>query len=399
MQTSNDRTLRGIYWGIYLVFIYGNITMKLTNLQVKNIRFNGNSQKIFDGRGLYLYVTKSGKYWRYKYSFANREKLLSIGVYPEITLKVAREIHEEARVLLRKGICPCTEKQKNKLALKQKAKNTFAELAQEWYDFKRPEWSNPKHAQQVINTLTTYAFPFIGKHPITDIEAMQIMDILNKVKDKPETCTRLKQRISAVFDYASLPNPGKVKKVKHHLALPANELAEFYANLRQYHCPKVQLGIQLLMLTFVRSSELRKAEWSEIKGNEWHIPGERMKKRIPHIVPLSDWALEILAELRKLHNSHLLFPADSDLKKPTNENTFLLAMQRMGYKNKAVPHGFRAMASSILNESGLFAPDVIERQLAHAERNKVRAAYNRADYMEQRQEMMQWYSDYLRERW
>lgn len=385
--------------------------MKLKSLQVRNLKYEGRERKVFDGKGLYLLITKSGKYWRYKYNFAHREKKLCIGVYPDISLKEAREMHEDARMLLRKGICPCTEKQKNKLALKQKAENTFAELAQEWYELKRPEWSNPKHAQQVINTLTTYAFPFIGKFPITDIEPMQVMNVLNKVKDKPETCTRLKQRITAVFDYAvytgratnnpaqSLPNPGKVKKVKHHLALPANEIAEFYENLRQYHCPKVQLGIRLLMLTFVRSSELRKAEWSEIKGTEWHIPEERMKMRKPHVVPLSDWALETLAELRELHSSHLLFPADNNLKKPTNENTFLLAMKRMGYKDRAVPHGFRSMASSILNESGLFAPDVIERQLAHTEKNAVRAAYNRADYMVQRKEMMQWYSDYLKERW
>ncbi len=153
------------------------------------------------------------------------------------------------------------------------------------------------------------------------------------------------------------------------------------------------------MLTFVRPSELRKAQWSEFNGNEWHIPEERMKMGRPHIVPLSDWALETLDGLRKIHNSDFLFPANNSIHKVINESAFLLTMQRIGYKNKAVPHGFRAMASSILNESGLFAPDVIERQLAHIDKNAVRAAYNRADYMEQRKEMMQWYSDYLKERW
>ncbi len=385
--------------------------MRLTNLTIKQMQYTGKDKKVFDGRGLYLHITKSGKYWRYKYNYANKEKKLSIGVYPEVTLKMAREAHEEARALLRKGICPCAEKQRAKMEIRKKFKNTFEEIAKEWYEFKRPEWSSHKTAQRAINTLTIYAFPYVGKTPIADIQPMEIMELLNQVKDKPETCTRLKQRISAVFDYAihtgrtvnnpaqSLPNPGRVKKVTHRLALPADEIGEFYSRLREYHCPKAQLGIRLLMLTFVRSSELRKAEWSEIKGNEWHIPEERMKMRRPHIVPLSDWALETLEELKQLHNSHLLFPSDRNNQKPINESAFTLAMQRIGYKGKAVPHGFRSMASSILNESGLFAPDVIERQLAHVEKNEVRAAYNRAEYMEQRREMMQWYSDFLQARW
>lgn len=239
------------------------------------------------------------------------------------------------------------------------------------------------------------------------------MDILNKIKDKVETCKRLKQRISAVFDYAvctsrlsnnpvqSLPNPAKGKKVKNHLSLPVDEIPVFYKKLRTYHCKQAQLGIRLIMLTFFRSSELRKAQWSEFKGNEWHIPAERMKKRLPHVVPLSDWALETLKELnsREFNKSILLFPSKLSSEKPVNENIFIKAMQKIGYKDKAVPHGFRAMASSILNESELFSPDVIEKQLAHSERNKVRPAYNRAEYMEKRHEMLQWYSDFLKKHW
>ncbi|MDP8052467.1 tyrosine-type recombinase/integrase [Pasteurella atlantica] len=390
--------------------------MKLTNLQIKNETFNNKNRKLFDGQGLYLHITKSGKYWRYKYNYANREKLLSLGVYPEVSLKMARELHFEARALLRKGLCPCTEKQKYKKQITVEFNNTFEKIAKEWYEFKRPDWSNPKHAQQVINTLTDYTFPFIGKYPITEITPVQVMNILNKIKDKAETCKRLKQRISAVFDYAvytgrlssnpvqSLPNPAKGKKVKNHLSLPADEIPEFYKKLRTYHCQQAQLGLRLIILTFVRSSELRKAQWSEFKGNEWHIPAERMKKRLPHIVPLSDWALETLEELKELNSkeankSTLLFPSKLSPQKPVNENIFIKAMQQIGYKDKAVPHGFRAMASSILNESELFSPDVIERQLAHSERNKVRAAYNRAEYMEKRHEMMQWYSDFLKKHW
>lgn len=384
--------------------------MKLTDLKIKKANYQSKDFRLFDGHGLYIHICRSGKYWRYKYTFAGREKKLCIGVYPEVSLKMAREAHFDARALLRQGKCPATEKQREKLRVKQQLANTFEEIAHEWYEHKRPEWSNPKHAQQVINTLTAYAFPYIGTYPISEITAMEVLNLLNRIKDRPETCTRVKQRVTAVFDYGiatgrtnsnpaqALPNPGRVKRVQHRLALPSDEITTFYRQLRQDDCIKTQLGLCLLMLTFVRSSELRNAQWSEIKGNEWHIPKERMKMRRQHIVPLSDWALEILDRLKSLHNSSFILPA-KNRQKPVNENFFGSAMHRLGYKGKATPHGFRAMASTILNESGLFIPDVIERQLAHIEKNAVRAAYNRAEYLPQRHEMMQWYSDFLRLRW
>lgn len=192
--------------------------------------------------------------------------------------------------------------------------------------------------------------------------------------------------------------------MKHFLALPANEIHDFYAKLKAHPCRQAQVGIQLLMLTFVRPSELREAQWSEFQGNEWPIPKERMKKGREHIVPLSDWTMELLEELRNFTgNSPLLFPAQRKNDRGTNnsvhKNYFVFVIQRIGFAEKAVPHGFRSMASGILNESGLFSADAIELQLAHVDKNVVRATYNRAEYLEQRQEMMQWYSDYLKERY
>ncbi len=151
--------------------------MKLTSLQVKNVKYEGKDRKIFDGKGLYLHVTRSGKYWRYKYSFAKREKKLCIGVYPDITLKVARDMHEDARTLLRKGICPCAEKQRHKQELKQQNSNTFSKIAFEWYEFNLPKWKSKKTAQRAINTLKTYAFPYIGETVMTNISPMEMIKL------------------------------------------------------------------------------------------------------------------------------------------------------------------------------------------------------------------------------
>ncbi len=386
--------------------------MKLTSLKVKHLQYEGRDRKVFDGQGLYLHITKSGKYWRYKYHFAKREKKLSIGVFPEVSLKMAREAHQDARALLRKGICPCAEKAKNKLIISQCHENTFDVIAKEWYDYKLPHWKSVTHARRTLSILQNNINPHLGNIPITEISPMQVMDVLNNVKETPETCKRAKQLISSVIDYAvqtgratynpaqSLPSPAVVKKKKHYLALPVDEIGEFFDCLKTHPSQKAILGMRLLMLTFVRPSELKNAKWSEIGGDEWHIPEERMKMRRPHVVPLSDWALETLEELKGITGeSPYLFPATRDNQKPAGKNFFFYAIRRIGYANKAVPHGFRSLASSILNESGAFSADAIERQLAHVEKNAVRAAYNRAEYMEQRREMMQWYSDFLKARW
>lgn len=384
--------------------------MRLTEAIIRTMPLPKKPRKVFDGGGLYLLLTPSGKYWRYRYRFYGKERTLALGVYPEVGLKSARHAHREAKVMLGNGIDPITNKKRLKSEKRAMLGNTFAEIAREWHELKLPEWKNAKHAQQVINTLETYAFPLIGHIPVSAILPLSVFDVLKSVSDKPETANRLKQRINAVFEHAILTGratfnpaasmPRIVKRQKEHQpALPKELIPEFFYRLSLYPNRMTQLALQLLILTFVRVGELRQGEWSEIQNNEWHIPAEKMKMKRPHIVPLSDWSLEILAELKSLNNTeNLRWIILGNKKQPMSDNTLAVAMKRMGYKDIAVPHGFRAMASSILNESGLWNPDAIERQLAHKEANKVRAAYNRAEYLEERHRMMQWYADFIKER-
>nr|WP_312854429.1 tyrosine-type recombinase/integrase [Paludibacterium denitrificans] len=264
----------------------------------------------------------------------------------------------------------------------------------------------------MIESLQNDAFPDLGKIAVSDITAPQILTTIRKIESRGaiETASRVLQRIGAVLRYAvqtgrldtnpaqSLSGTLTTSKVEHMPALPRAELPEFYRRLAVANLYEpTRIAMHLLMLTFVRPGELRAARWEEIDLDraEWRIPAERMKMRAPHIVPLSRQALTLLSSLQSLTGrGALLFPAMTDHAKPMSENTLSYAMGRMGYKGIATPHGFRALASTTLNEEG-FDPDVIERQLAHAERNKVRAAYHRAEYLDERRKMMQWWADFL----
>ncbi len=384
--------------------------MRLKDIQIRHLPLPEKPRKLFDGGGLYLHLTPSGKYWRYRYRFFGKNRTLALGVYPAVSLKEARRTHMEAKLLLAKGIDPSKEKQRRRSELRAAAGDTFEAIALEWYKVNRPQWTSARHAQNILVALRTYVFSRIGHFPVGNISPPMITDLLTakEIKGKNETAKRVRQYISTVFSYAirtgrGTYNPalvtaqiGKGRQVVHRPALPQSMIGEFFARLDDYPNKVAQLGLRLLVLTMVRSGELLGAEWAEIEGNEWHIPAEKMKMRRPHVVPLSDWALETLDELRQLRKaeSPLLFTGNRN--KPVGQNIFTIAMTKMGYRNIAVPHGFRAMASSILNESGLWNPDAIERQLAHQQNNKIRAAYNRAEYMEERHKMMQWYSDFIK---
>lgn len=368
------------------------------------------TKKIFDAHGLHLHIFPNGsKRWRYHYYIFGKNKILALGVYPAMSLKEAREAHEEARALLRKGIDPCAEKQRRKLQRKNELfGNSFAEVAKEWCEINKYKWNNQKHIYKVHHSLNNFVFPYIGKLPINSITPMQILRVLERLKDRAETLYKTKQRIKAIFDYAIITgrcpyNPASVipqivkRQTVNQPSLPKERLVEFFIKLEAYRSPVIRLTFKLLIITFLRNSELRLGEWSEINGNEWHIPAERMKMKKPHIVPLSNWALDILNELKSLSKNHLIIHGAT--RKPISDNTLAVAMRRMGYQGIATPHGFRAMASTILNESGLFSSEAIERQLSHTEQNKVRAAYNRGDYLEERHQMMQWYSDYIKKQY
>ena len=384
--------------------------MPLSDTAVRQAKFNGKPKKLSDEKGLFLLVNQSGKYWRLKYRHGGKEKTLALGVYPEVALKEARAKRDEARRLIAEGIDPGLARKKEKIATRLASESSFEALAREWHQSQLARWSQG-HATRVIESLEVDAFPDLGLVPVAELTAPMMLDALREVEKRGETETagRVLQRISAVMRYAiqtgrASYNPAqdlkgalKAAKKEHRPALPRAELPEFFRRLAAEPLnPATRLAFHLLMLTMTRPGEVRESRWDEfdMERAEWRIPAERMKMRAPHIVPLSRQALAVLDELRPLTgHCELLFPSERKLTNPMSENTLSYAMGRMGYKGIACPHGFRALASTTLNEEG-FDPDVIERQLAHAERNKVRAAYHRAEYLEDRRKLLQWLADF-----
>jgi integrase len=384
----------------------------LTDTKIRNARPRQKPYKLTDSAGLYLHIQPSGaRYWRLKYRFGGREKVLALGVYPGVSLKQARAGRDSAKETLAAGQDPVLIRKRERRDRETAAANTFETLAREWLDHQCNRWI-PDHSARVLHSLEVDIFPALGTLPITDVTAQELLAALKRIEKRgaTETAHRVLQRCSAVFRYgiASGRCPGnpaadlrgalKPHKRNHRAALSEKQLAEFFGKLKEYTGrPETRIGLRLIALTFVRPGELRAAEWSEfdVEKAEWRIPAARMKMRAPHIVPLSRQAIEALEELRPLTGSgQLLFPNQSEHDRPMSENTLLYALYRMGYHSRATAHGFRATASTILNEQG-FRPDVIERQLAHAERNKVRAAYHRSEYLEERRVMMQHWADYL----
>lgn len=386
--------------------------MALTDLAIRQAKPQEKPYQLADGEALYLEVTPAGgKRWLYRYRYLGKPCKLALGKYPVVSLAEAREKATAARKLVAEGMNPGEAKKAAKVAAKEASANAFELLALEWYEKQQPRWT-ADHARRVLESLQNDAFPDLGRIAITDISAPQILATVRKIEKRGaiETAGRVLQRISAVLRYGvqtgrlainpalSLSGALTTAKVTHRPAMPRGELPEFYRRLAAANLYEpTRIAMYLLALTFVRPGELRAARWDEfdIERAEWRIPAERMKMRAMHIVPLSQQALDLLARLRPLSgHGALLFPAMTDHDKPMSENTLSYAMGRMGYKDVATPHGFRALASTTLNEEG-FAPDVIERQLAHAERNKVRAAYHRAEYLDERRKLMQWWADFM----
>lgn len=385
--------------------------MPLTDTAIRQAKCSDKPIKLSDSAGMYLLVNKTGKYWRLDYRYLGKRKTLALGVYPDTSLKDARARRDAARKLLADGTDPGEARKEEKRAQHIAAANSFEMIAREWHKNEQPRWSKG-HADRVIESLEADIFPDLGRQPISTLTAPSILETIRKIEKRGaiETAGRVLQRVGAVMRYAIQTgrverNPAadlvgalSASKVEHRPALPRGELREFYRRLavEPLH-PATKIAMHLLIYTFVRPGELRAARWEEfdLARAEWRIPAERMKMRAPHIVPLCQQALALLEELRPLTGRYAqLFPAMTDYDRPMSENTLGYAMGRMGYKGTATPHGFRALASTVLNEEG-FDPDVIERQLAHAERNKIRAAYHRAEYLNERRKMMQWWADYL----
>lgn len=369
--------------------------------------------KMRDGKGLYLEVRPTGKkVWRYRYRIGPDEQTFTIGdcgdAADEFTLEAARTARDEARKLVKQGTHPKQYRAAAKAATVLEGRNTFRAVAEDWYTESAVHWS-ARYAGQVRAALDQQILPAIGDRPIRSITSANLLPIIKGKKAHATSAILLQQWMGAIFRYAirhlytdSDPTyavRGVVKRapVKHRKPIPRSGIPVVTKALKEeVGSRRMALALRLLMLTFVRPGELRGAKWSEfdLDGALWRIPEERMKKREPHLVPLSSQALEVLRELKRMAGkSEWLLPSSRNPRQPVNERTMAQAMERIiagGY----TPHGFRATASTILNEMG-FASDLIERQLAHSDRDKTRASYNHAQFLERRAEMMQGYANLL----
>lgn len=386
----------------------------LSDAKARNAKPKSKPYKIADGDGLFLVIRPSGsKYWRLKYFFGGKEKLLALGVYPEVSLADARERRAQARKVLAAGNDPGEVRKEAKRLATQKSANAFEVIAREWLEMRKHEWT-PGHIRAKCCQVETHVLPKLGKRPIAEITAPEVLAMARVVEGRGtlHTARRVMQVTGQIFMYAiatgraernpvpDLRGALKTPVVKHYSFLKESDLPRYLKKLEAYDgSVQTRLALRLLLLTFVRTNELRSAQWTEIEWDkaEWRIPAERMKMKELHIIPLSEQAIAVLRDLEK-HSGHrkYVFPNEHNPASFMSENTMLYALYRMGYHSRATGHGFRSTASTILNEHG-FRADVIERQLAHSERNSVRAAYNHAQYLVERREMMQWWADYLDE--
>ncbi len=386
--------------------------MPLSDIKVRNAKPTDKQFKITDGEGMYLLVhPNGGKYWRLKYKFAGKEKILALGTYPTVSLLEARDKRFIAKKQIAEGIDPSQEKREQKLQRIVSAENSFENIAREWHQKNISKWK-PKHARNILKRLETDIVPVIGFRPINQITAPELLLTIQKIEKRGaiDIAHRALQTSGQIFRFAissgrathdiSADLRGALipKTTTHHAKIEEDELPEFLKKLENYDGEyQTKMAFKFLILTFVRTIEVRGSRWEEINFDkkEWHIPPGRMKMKEKHIVPLSKQALAILKEMQKINGNHeCIFPSKQSPGKIMSENTLLGAIYRMGYHSRVTVHGFRSTASTILNENG-FNRDHIERQLAHGERDKVRAAYNHAQYLPERKVMMQWWADFL----
>ena len=398
-------------------------TNQLTELSIKQAKPKIKQYKLTDGEGMYLRVYPNGsKYWQLQFWFEGKQKILSFGVWPVISLKEARDKRFVAKKIIKEGINPIEEKKEilkshNFIQEEEKLRETttFNMVAKEWFSRQSLQWTE-RHSRGVLSSLNMHVYPDLGEMPISSISKQDIISTLRKLEaeGKNETCYRIRQKIEAIFSYAEVEghctgNPAKglqqiltKPQPKSQNSLPISALPEFLEKMiaDKAAIPTTVLAMKFIILTFVRTQELRFADWKEfvIDSSEplWVIPADRMKMRKIHHVPLSRQAVNILNEMQKYSGKEgYVFPQYYNSKKAMSENTLLYFSNRLGYSGRHTIHGFRSVASTVLNESRKWHPDVIERQLAHQESNKVRKAYNRAEHLNERRKMMQWWSDYI----
>ncbi len=390
--------------------------MPLTAVEIRALQPSANETKLYDSQGLYLVVSPNGsKHWRMRYSFAGKERKLSFGRYPEVSLKDARSKRDEARVVLASGRDPSFAKKKAKIKATLAVANTFYSLAEEYIDTKMVREGAAQATVDKARWFLSLLKPAIGSMPVTEVDPQMLLAPLKRLEARGtlETAKKCRSFASRVFRYGiwtgrctvdvarDLQGALTAPKAKNYAAIL--EPAKFGALLRAIDVfdgsPITKFALQLSPHIYVRPGELRHAEWNEFHLNEaiWHIPPGKMKSKRKHDVPLSKQSVSILRELYELTGPKgFVFPALHTSLRPMSENTVNAALRRMGFsKDEMTAHGFRATASSLLNESGKWHPDAIERSLAHGESNAVRGAYHRGTHWKERVEMAQWWSDHI----
>ena len=386
--------------------------MKLNARQVDTAKPREKAYQLADGAGLYLEVVPSGsRYWRMKYRFNGKEKRMAFGVYPAVSLAQARALRDDAKKKLAEGIDPSLAKKEEKLVRDVQLNNTFQAVALEWHGTKVSRWSEG-YASDIIEAFNKDIFPYIGQQPVNEIKPLVLLNVLRRIESRgaTEKAKKVRQRCSEVFRYAIVTGRAEYNPAadltsamsghesKHYPFLTVEELPDFFKALAGYTgSPLVVLAARLLILTGVRTGELRGAFWSEfdLEKAVWEIPAERMKMKRPHLVPLSTQALEIVQQLKVMSGQYpLVFPGRNDPRKTMSEASINQVFKRIGYTGRVTGHGFRHTMSTILHEEG-FNTAWIETQLAHVDKNAIRGTYNHALYLEGRREMMQWYADYI----
>ncbi|HEI9851331.1 TPA: tyrosine-type recombinase/integrase [Serratia marcescens] len=386
--------------------------MPLTDIKVKTVKPMDKAYKLTDGGGMYLLVKPNGsKYWRLKYRFVGKEKMLSIGVYPDVSLADARQKRDEARKILAAGGDPGEVKKADKLAQKLSTENTFEAIAREWHKQNADRWSL-RYRDEIIDTFEKDIFPYLGRRPIVEIKPMELLETLRRLEKRGalEKMRKVRQRCGEVFRYAIVTgraeyNPAPdlatalaTPKKTHFPFLTAEELPYFIKDLAGYTGSVItKTATQIIMHTGVRTQELRFARWQDIDFEKrlWEIPPEVMKMKRPHIVPLSEQVVELFQSLKPITGMYpLVFIGRNDRTKPISKESVNQVIELLGYKGRLTGHGFRHTMSTILHEQG-FNSAWIETQLAHVDKNAIRGTYNHAHYLEGRREMMQWYGDYL----
>jgi integrase len=403
-----------LLWGYRQKLTNLEPSMPLTDAAVKKAKPGSKPVKLSDGKGMYLLVNPTGsKLWRWKYRVLGKEKVMSLGVYPDVSLAQARDGLDRARKLLAAGDDPMAKRKADKVASLTAAENSFEVVARKWWAHWKPARS-VQHAGQVMRRFEANVFPHIGKRPVAQIQAPELVAMLKAIEARGvnDVAKRAHQTSSQVFRYAIAHGqatrnpatdikPGDVlaSRQKQNLArIDGKELPDLLRHIDGYQGAAItRLAMKLMALTFVRTTELIGARWEEfdLKAARWDIPAARMKMKTPHVVPLSVQAVNVLRTLHLITgHGAMLFPGERNHEKSMSNNTILKALERMGYKGRMTGHGFRGVASTLLHEMG-FNHAHIELQLAHQERDAVSAAYNHATYLRERAKMMQHWADYL----